>query len=149
MKRLLVCSLALALLTGCAGRFKAGNSFVGNLPKNAGVQKIAEDAVACLVTLYPPGSTTVHLVTPKTRDDFSTMFDTSLRAKGFTLSPSGALTVVYVLDALRADKPLSWYLQLQIADKQGSKTFTRSYTATGQPEAGFSSIATDGGVTED
>jgi len=145
MKRLLVCSLALALLTGCAGRIKAGNSFVGNLPKDAAVQKIAEDAVACLLTLYPPGRTTVHLVTPKVRDDFSKMFDTSLRAKGFTLSPSGALTVVYVLDALRADKPLSWYLQLQI----GGKTFTRSYTATGQPEAGFSSIATDGGVTED
>lgn len=44
MKRVLVFFLTLALVTGCANRFKAGSSYVGHLPHDSAAQKIAEDA---------------------------------------------------------------------------------------------------------
>lgn len=147
MRRILSSFVALALLTGCASRYHADGSFVGNLPQGT-AQSIAADAAGALAILYPPGHTSVSLVVPKNRDDFSQALENYLRTKGFTLSPSGAaVTVAYVLDELRSEKPPSWYLRLRIADLQGSKTLTRAYTATGQPAAGFSGILT-GGVTE-
>jgi hypothetical protein len=148
MNRVVVFLLTLVLASGCAGRFKAGSSFVGNLSNGVAVQKIAEDAAACLATLYPPGLTTVQLNIPQSQNNFSPMFETSLRGKGFTVSSTGAVTVAYILDELRAEQPPVWYLQLRIADLQGGKTITRSYTAAGQPEAGFSSTAT-GSDTEE
>lgn len=148
MNRVVVFLLTVILASGCAGRFKAGSSFVGNMPKGAAAHKIADDTAACLATLYPPGRTTVQLSAPKSQDNFSPMLETSLRGKGYTISSTGAVTVAYILDELQTEQPPVWYLQLRIADFQGGKTITRSYTAAGQPEAGFSSTAT-GGDTEE
>lgn len=148
MKRVLVFLLTLALVTGCASRFKAGSSFVGNLPNGSAAQKIAEDAVACLATFYPPGRTTVNLVASKSHDDFSQMLETNLRSKGFNVSSTGTVTVIYILDELRTQKPATWYLQLRIADVQGDKIITRSYTTTGEPEAAFSSTSTSSSTEE-
>jgi len=148
MKRVLVFLLTLALVTGCANRFKAGSSYVGNLPNGSAAQKIAEDAMSCLATIYPPGRTTVNLVVPKSHDEFSQMLETNLRSKGFTVSSAGTVTVTYILDELRAEKPPTWYLQLRITDVQGDKIITRSYATTGEPEAAFSSTS-NGGSTEE
>ena len=43
------------------------------------------------------------------------------------------IVVAYTLDAL--DEKSAWYLQLRLSD---GKAFARSYTASGQPEAGQS-----------
>ena len=137
--------LASLLLSGCASHNSVGGSFVGHLPRSEATKNIAADATSCLASLYPPGHTAFHLVAPdNVWDDFSKAFETSLRAKGFTVSHTGALTVAYVLDELRTEKLSSWYLRIRVADRQGVKTITRSYGASGQPEAGFSSISTTG-----
>ena len=143
---LLLC-LVSGYLTGCAGNHNVGGSYVGTLPQS-GAASIAEDATAQLSALYPPGHTSIRLVAPKQSDAFSQALETSLRQKGFTLSPNGTVTMSYVLDELRSAKPPALYLQLQIADKNQNKTLARSYTASGQPVAGFSSLATGGGDHE-
>jgi uncharacterized lipoprotein YajG len=137
MKRTLVFMLALILLAGCATRYNTGNSFVGDIPKEAS-QRIAADAVAYLSSLYPPGHTTINLVTTKELSNFRQAFENGLRAAGFTLSRDGSetISVAYVLDGL--DKA-SAYLQLVIADpNQGKMTVTRAYSINGEPEAGIS-----------
>ena len=134
-------------LAGCAGSKNVGGSYVGTLPQS-GTASIAEDATAHLSSLYPPGHTSIRLVAPKQSDAFSQALETSLRQKGFTLSPNGTMTMSYVLDELRSAKPPAWYLQLRIADKSHNQTLARSYTASGQPAAGFSSLATGGGDHE-
>ena len=143
---LILCILA-GCLTGCAGSRTVGGSYVGTLPQN-GAASIAEDATTQLSSLYPPGHTSIRLVAPKQSDAFSQALETSLRQKGFTLSPNGTVTMSYVLDELRSAKPPAWYLQLRIADKSQNKTLARSYTASGQPAAGFSSLTTGGGDHE-
>ena len=143
---LILCILA-GCLTGCAGNHNVGGSYVGTLPQS-GAASIAEDATAQLSALYPPGHTSIRLVAPKQSDAFSQALETSLRQKGFTLSPNGTVTMSYVLDELRSAKPPAWYLQLRIADQSHNKTLARSYTASGQPAAGFSSLATGGGDHE-
>ena len=144
---LILCILLAGCLTGCAGNHNVGGSYVGPLPQS-GAAAIAEDATAQLAALYPPGHTSIRLVAPKQSDAFSQALETGLRQKGFTLSPSGTVTMSYVLDELRSAKPPAWYLQLRIADKSQNKTLARSYTASGQPAAGFSSLATGGGDHE-
>lgn len=143
----LVLFLLASCLTGCAGRYNVGNSYVGPLPKG-GVATIAEDTTAHLSSLYPPGYTSIRLVTPKQSDEFSQALEASLRHKGFTLSPTATLTMSYILDELQSAKPPVWYLQLRIADKAQNKTFARSYTASGEPAAGFSSLSSGGGENE-
>ena len=143
---LILCLLA-GCLNGCAGSRTVGGSYVGTLPQN-GAASIAEDATTQLSSLYPPGHTSIRLVAPKQSDAFSQALETSLRQKGFTLSPNGTVTMSYVLDELRSAKPSAWYLQLRIADKSQNKTLARSYTASGQPAAGFSSLETGGGDHE-
>ncbi len=143
---LILCTLA-GCLTGCAGNHNVGGSYVGTLPQS-GAASIAEDATAQLAALYPPGHTSIRLVAPKQSDAFSQALETSLRQKGFTLSPNGTVTMSYVLDELRSAKPPAWYLQLRIADKSHNKTLARSYTASGQPAAGFSNLTTGGGDHE-
>jgi len=143
---LILCILA-GYLTGCAGTHNVGGSYVGTLPQS-GAASIAEDATAQLAALYPPGHTSIRLVAPKQSDAFSQALETCLRQKGFTLSPNGTVTMSYVLDELRSVKPPAWYLQLRIADKSQNKTLARSYTASGQPAAGFSSLATSRGDHE-
>lgn len=131
-------------LTSCAGHYSAGGSFVGNLPKGAAPQEIAAEATNTLAILYPAGRTSLNLISPKNRNDFSQGLENSLRTKGFALSSSGSVAVAYVLDELRGSNPPSWYLQLRISDQQGSKIVNRTYDSSGQPEAGFSGIQTKG-----
>ena len=102
---------------------------------------IAADAVACLSALYPPGHTSLHLLQAKDAgNDFAAAFENGLRAKGFTLAAAESADVVivaYTLDAL--DEKSAWYLQLRLSDPNGGgKAIARSYTASGQPEAGQS-----------
>ncbi|GAB6194292.1 hypothetical protein [Desulfocastanea catecholica] len=130
-------------LTGCAGSHKVGGSFVGQLPQE-GVVAIADDATSYLTSLYPPGHTSINLVTPQQSDAFSRALETNLRQKGFTLSGSGTVTMSYVLDTLHSAVPPVWYLQLRIVDTEQSKTIARSYTANGYPAAGFSILSTGG-----
>lgn len=144
---LILCILLAGYLTGCAGNHNVGGSYVGTLPQS-GAASIAEDATAQLAALYPPGHTSIRLVAPKQSDAFSQALETSLRQKGFTLSPNGTVTMSYVLDELRLAKPPAWYLQLRIADQSHNQTLARSYSASGQPAAGFSSLATGGGDHE-
>ena len=114
---MILCILA-GCLTGCAGRYNVGSSYVGTLPQT-GADSIAEDATAHFSSLYPPGHTSIRLVAPKQSDAFSQAFETNLRQKGFTLSPNGTVTMSYVLDELRSAKPPAWYLQLTFgADSQ-------------------------------
>lgn len=143
---LILCILT-GCLTGCAGNHNVGGSYVGTLPQS-GAASIAEDATAQLSSQYPPGHTSIRLVAPKQSDAFSQALENGLRQKGFSLSPNGTVSMSYVLDELRSAKPPIWYLQLRIADKSQNKTLARSYTASGQPAAGFSSLATGGGDHE-
>lgn len=136
-KVLLSLCLTVLFASGCAKPGMIG-SFCGPLPERGAVSAIAADAVACLSELYPPGHTGLHLLQAKDAgNDFAAAFEKGLRAKGFTLAAADsadALTVAYTLDAL--DEKSAWYLQLRLSD---GKAFARSYTASGQPEAGQSS----------
>lgn len=131
-------SLCLVMLfaSGCAKPGPVG-SFCGPLPESSAVSAIAADAVACLSALYPPGHTSLHLLQAKdASNDFTAAFENGLRTKGFTLTAADSADVVvvaYTLDAL--DEKSAWYLQLRLSD---GKAISRSYTASGQPEAGQS-----------
>lgn len=132
--------LSLLLASGCAVRGPVG-SWCGPLPERGAVSAIAADAVACLSALYPPGHTSLHLLQAKDAgNDFAAAFENGLRAKGFTLAATESADVVivaYTLDAL--DEKSAWYLQLRLSDPNGGgKAIARSYTASGQPEAGQS-----------
>lgn len=137
MRKLLL-SLCFVVLfaSGCAKPGLVG-SWCGPLPEQNAVAAIANDAVDCLTVLYPPGHTSLHLLPAKeATNDFATAFESGLRAKGFTLAAAESadvLVVAYTLDAL--DEKSAWYLQLRLSD---GKAFARSYTASGQPEAGQS-----------
>ena len=132
--------LALLLTSGCAVRGPVG-SYCGPLPEGGAVSAIATDAVSCLVGLYPPGHTALHVIPAKNVDNgFAGAFEIGLRTQGFTLAAadaSDAIAVAYTLDSLE-DKA-AWYLQLRLSDpKSGGKAIARAYTASGQPEAGQS-----------
>ncbi|MDR3631436.1 MAG: hypothetical protein P4L42_13990 [Desulfocapsaceae bacterium] len=142
MKRIAGLLLCL-LLAGCAGSYNGGNSFVG-VASNETAQQIAVDAVTYITGLYPPGHTAIDLAAPQDRNNFSQEFENGLRAKGFTLSGSekDAVRVTYVLDSLSGRTSL--YLKLIISDPvKGRMTVTRTYTAVGAPEAGFSALKTE------
>ena len=128
--------LALLLTSGCAVRGPVG-SYCGPLPEGGAVSAIATDAVSCLVALYPPGHTALHVIPAKNVDNgFAGAFESGLRAQGFTLVAADAtetIAVAYTLDSLE-DKA-AWYLQLRLSD---GKAIARAYTASGQPEAGQS-----------
>lgn len=128
--------LALLMVSGCAVRGPIG-SYCGPLPEGGAVSVIATDAVSCLVGLYPPGHTVLHVVPAKNVDNgFAGAFESGLRAQGFTLAAadaSDAIAVAYTLDSLE-DKA-AWYLQLRLSD---GKAIARAYTASGQAEAGQS-----------
>ena len=132
---LLLCLLML-FVSGCAKHGVIG-SWCGPLPEGGAVAAIADDAVACLSELYPPGHTSVHLLQAKDAGNaFAAAFENGLRTKGFTLAAAESadvLVVAYTLDSL--DEKNAWYLQLRLSD---GKAFARSYTANGQPEAGQS-----------
>lgn len=135
-KTLLALCFVMLFASGCAKPGLVG-SWCGPLPEHSAVSAIAADAVACLSALYPPGHTSLHLLPAKDAgNDFAAAFEKGLRAKGFTLAAADSadvLIVAYTLDAL--DEKSAWYLQLRLSD---GKAFARSYTASGQPEAGQS-----------
>lgn len=135
-KVLLSLCFVVLLASGCAKPGLVG-SWCGPLPERGAVSGIAADAVACLSELYPPGHTSLHLLQAKNPvNDFAAAFENGLRAKGFTLAAADSadiLIVAYTLDML--DEKSAWYLQLRLSD---GKAFARSYSASGQPEAGKS-----------
>jgi len=135
-KTLLALCFVVLFASGCAKPGLIG-SWCGPLPERGAVSAIAADAVACLTELYPPGHTSLHLLQAKeAANDFAAAFENGLRAKGFTLAAADSadiLIVAYTLDML--DEKSAWYLQLRLSD---GKAFARSYTASGQPEAGQS-----------
>lgn len=136
--RKLILALCFSVLfaSGCAKPGLVG-SWCGPLPERGAVSAIADDAVSCLTALYPPGHTSLYLLQAKDAgNEFAAAFENGLRAKGFTLAAAESgdtLSVAYTLDAL--DEKSAWYLQLRLSD---GKAFARSYTASGQPEAGQS-----------
>lgn len=135
--------LMVILASGCAGRGPLG-SYCGPLPEGGAVSAIADDAVNCLTSLYPPGHTSIHLIPAKDIENaFVQAFENDLRMRGFTLVPDAsadAVSIAYTLDALFEKKEKSaWYLQLRIFEgKESSISIARAYTETGQPEAGQS-----------
>ena len=135
-KVLLSLCFVMLFASGCAKPGLVG-SWCGPLPERGAVSAIAADAVGCLSELYPPGHTSLHLLQAKeANNDFASAFENGLRAKGFTLAAADAadiLIVAYTLDML--DEKSAWYLQLRLSD---GKAFARSYSASGQPEAGQS-----------
>jgi len=139
-KNLLVLCFAVLFASGCAKPGLVG-SFCGPLPERGAVSAIAADAVACLSEMYPPGHTSLHLLQAEdATNDFAAAFESGLRSQGFTLAAAESadvIVVAYTLDAL--DEKSAWYLQLRLSDPSGGgKAFARSYTASGQPEAGQS-----------
>ena len=130
------------ILTGCASH-GVGGSYVGDLPQKSATTAIAEDAAIYLAQEYAPGHTSLYVLTPENdiNNDFSILFDDSLRSRGFTISPDSsgnAITVSYTLDALKDENGKdngAWYLQLRLSDGQ---MVARSYSPDGLPEAGRS-----------
>ncbi len=142
MYRHFLLALVLALLVGCSAR-GVGGSYVGELPQGSAVGAIAEDTSAWLAQEFPPGLTTLHLLTPKGSQDFTGLFEDSLRRKGFVVtqeSGSEGLSVAYILDKLDDE---AWYLQVKI---DGNKAVSRVYGADGKPVAGRSSTALEKGA---
>jgi len=121
------------LLCSCAG--KVGVSYVGPLPEQPAVERIAADAVDRLAAVYPPGHTNLRLLGPQTADNFSASFENGLRKKGFTISPTGTERVTWIFDELRPAKT-GWYLRL----KTESRTLSRTYGANGNPAAGWAEM---------
>lgn len=141
MYRHFLLALVLVLLAGCSAR--GGGSYVGELPQGGAVGAIAQDTSAWLAEEFPPGLTTLHLLTPKESQDFTGLFEDSLRRKGFVVTQetsSDALVVAYVLDKLDDE---SWYLQLKI---DGGKAVSRVYGADGSPLAGRSATPLEKGA---
>jgi hypothetical protein len=136
-------SLALA---ACVVQHTPGTSFVTPaLPNEDAIQRIAIDATACLEALYPPGLTTIRLMTPKEKDGFSSLLEDKLRSSGFTVigssNDSAAIQVEYILDQLKPEPSHSMLLRLHLVDSSGSeRKLMRSYNMAGQAEAGFSTI---------
>jgi hypothetical protein len=136
MKQLLFILLVSLCLSGCAG--KVGESYVGTLPAGQAVDRIAGDAVERLASLYPPGRTSLHLISPTKGDSFSAELENGLRGKGFTLSSTGPVRVAWVLNSIEPEK--TWYLRLKTADSSGTRTLSRAYGLQGEPLAGFAEI---------
>jgi hypothetical protein len=132
---LCICTI---LVSGCAshGPFC---SFAGSLPEKAAVEAIIDDAVSILTELYPPGHTSLHILSAKeTENAFAVALESALRARGFILGPesSDAITLAYTLDML--EEKSAWYLWLRLSDGNEVRVTARAYDAHGQPEAGQS-----------
>lgn len=136
MKQIFLLLLPVLLLGGCAG--KVGESYVGTLPEKAAVSRIAADAVERLTSLYPPGHTSLCLVSPVKGDEFSSELENGLRNNGFTVAANGSVRVAWVFNSMEQEKV--WYLRLKTADSSGTLTMSRAYSLQGQPLAGFAQI---------
>lgn len=145
MTRLLVLFLLLFVLFGCSAR-GPGGSFVGELPEEVAQRAIARDSADFLAQEFPPGHTRLHLLTPKERQEFSPLFEASLRKKGFVVSQEangGAQSVAYTLDKLDDQ---FWYVQLRI---DGGKAVSRVYDIGGRPVASRASIGLEKGTLKE
>lgn len=133
MRKIALVALLLVGLAGCATNQPYGN-FAQNSPA-AYDQKMADDAVAQLVAVYPPASTRFDLL-QLTPDTFGTSLVESLRAKGYALlefKPSatveaatatpaaGGLPLRYVVD--QAPSANLYRVTLLV----GSQSLTRAY----------------------
>ena len=145
MTRFLILSLLLFVLFGCSAR-GPGGSFVGELPEEVAQRAIARDSADFLAQEFPPGHTRLHLLTPKERQEFSPLFEASLRKKGFVVSQDangGAQSVAYILDKLDDQ---FWYVQLRI---DGGKAVSRVYDIGGRPVASRASIGLEKGTLKE
>jgi len=138
-------SLSLLLMTGCAGRHTGNTSYVTpHLNNEEAIRSIAADTTSCLVALYPPGKTTLRLDTGKSKSSFSDTLEDALRARGFSILAPGSVDshsvqVKYILDQLRTTSQ-TWLLRLRLNSPTENRRMMRSYTMSGQPAAGFSTI---------
>lgn len=141
-KQMIGALLVVALLAGCAAHRDRG-SFVNDKALEASAaQSVATDATSAIMAQYPPGKTSIRLLSAGS-NSFSAALEQLLRKQGYRIVPpdakvSAALEVAYVLDRKKRDGSL--LLRLQFSDASGKRKMMRSYTATGQPEAGFSTI---------
>ncbi|MBV5277162.1 hypothetical protein JZU56_05075, partial [bacterium] len=125
-------------LAACVVQHTPGTSFVTPaLPNEEAIQRIAIDATACLEALYPPGLTTIRLMTPTEKDGFSRLLEDRLRTSGFTVvgssNDSAAIQVEYILDQLKPEPSHSLLLRLHLVDStSGSeRKLMRSYNMAG------------------
>lgn len=143
-------SVILLLLTlcasGCANKGIVG-SFYGEMPHNSVPVRIAGDAADYIAALYPPGHTALQVLSADDSDNpFSSAFEGGLRKIGFRMLPASdvpadsdhCISISYTLDVL--EKDAAYYLQLRFSD---GKAVARSYSVTGQPEAGRSATPHD------
>ena len=145
MTRLCVLFLLLLALAGCSAR-GPGGSFVGELPEDVAQRAIARDSADFLAQEFPPGHTTLHLLTPKERQEFSPLLEVFLRKKGFVISQESgadAQSVAYTLDKLDDQ---FWYVQLRI---DGGKAASRVYDIGGRPVASRASIGLKKGTLKE
>lgn len=131
MRMIALVALLLVGLAGCATNQPYGN-FAQNSPASYD-QKMADDAVAQLVAVYPPASTRFDLL-QLTPDAFGASLVESLRAKGYALlefkpaaeaatatPTAGSLPLRYVLD--QAPSSNLYRVTLLV----GSQSLTRAY----------------------
>lgn len=122
MKRLFVISLlgCLICITGCATRALqvGGVTTYDGLSGSCQVEALAANTALELARRYPPGRTSLALVTVP--GQFGEQLETSLRGHGFTLTgPDGpGVRVGYVLDTVQEEAVPTGYLQVMTSDGQ-------------------------------
>lgn len=146
--------LCLCLVAGCSGKGAGGSfaSFVGDLPEGGAVASIASDASAQVAELYPPGHTSIFLLTAEedAESGFSSAFENALRQSGFTVlqgPEENAVAVAFLLDGFveeKKDGVKVWYLRFLVSDNdEKGMAFARTYTASGRAEAGWTRTEVD------
>jgi hypothetical protein len=144
LRRTVLLTLALALLSGCATKARvpsmdSWNSYNGmaNIPDEA-QETLAQLTAQKIADRYPPGRTTVGL---HYKDDFGDHLENALREKGFSISGDEADTDVlqcsYIMDSIitsetAASEEQSGYLRLKF-----SVVYSVAHLYTYSPEAGF------------
>ena len=124
------------IVSGCAGGYLAGESYVGPvLPEEtAAVNAMAADVVRKLVSMYPPGHTAIELVRPqikdgqgnampqKAMDAFTLALEDGLRKSGFSISPDAPLRLAWTLDRLAQEGEASQQMARQMARQTARQT---------------------------
>lgn len=131
MKKLISLFACLCLLQACAVR-GIGGSYVGDLPQQDVIAKIANDMATYISEIIAPGHNPLSLLTPKkdAENEFSVSFENALRTKGFEISATGEISIAYTIDSLDDE---SFYVQVRFSD---GVAIARSYNADGVAEAG-------------
>ncbi len=121
--------LFILLLQACASK-EISSSYVGEVKNSRIYSVIAEDLVSQFSLEYPSGYTELALVLPEQKDEFSLIFETILRKKGFTLSNSASLKLSYILDRLESNE---YYVKLSF----DNKSLARIYGKYGKPNSNW------------